>query len=215
VRVVLADDAALLREGLARVLTEAGVEVAAQLGTASELLEAVEMLTPDVAVVDIRMPPTHTDEGLIAAGEIRRRFPSVGVLLLSQYVEPQYALTLLEGGIERTGYLLKERVLDVGDFTMALHRVADGETVVDPALVSQLLDRARAQSPLDQLTPREREVLSLMAEGLTDRGISERLFVTPNTVETHVRHIIGKLALPASPSDNRRVQAVLAYLRAG
>jgi DNA-binding NarL/FixJ family response regulator len=215
VRVVLADDAALLREGLARVLTEAGVEVAAQLGTASELLEAVEMLTPDVAVVDIRMPPTHTDEGLIAAGEIRRRFPSVGVLLLSQYVEPQYALTLLEGGIERTGYLLKERVLDVGDFTMALHRVADGETVVDPALVSQLLDRARAQSPLDQLTPREREVLSLMAEGLTDRGISERLFVTPNTVETHVRHIIGKLALPASPSDNRRVHAVLAYLRAG
>ena len=214
-RVVLADDAALLREGLARVLTEAGVEVAAQLGTASELLEAVEMLTPDVAVVDIRMPPTHTDEGLIAAGEIRRRFPSVGVLLLSQYVEPQYALTLLEGGIERTGYLLKERVLDVGDFTMALHRVADGETVVDPALVSQLLDRARAQSPLDQLTPREREVLSLMAEGLTDRGISERLFVTPNTVETHVRHIIGKLALPASPSDNRRVHAVLAYLRAG
>jgi DNA-binding NarL/FixJ family response regulator len=212
---VLADDAALLREGLARVLTEAGVEVAAQLGTASELLEAVEMLTPDVAVVDIRMPPTHTDEGLIAAGEIRRRFPSVGVLLLSQYVEPQYALTLLEGGIERTGYLLKERVLDVGDFTMALHRVADGETVVDPALVSQLLDRARAQSPLDQLTPREREVLSLMAEGLTDRGISERLFVTPNTVETHVRHIIGKLALPASPSDNRRVHAVLAYLRAG
>jgi DNA-binding NarL/FixJ family response regulator len=214
VRVVLADDAALLREGLARVLTEAGLDVAAQVGTASDLLEAVEALTPDVAVVDIRMPPTHTDEGLIAAGEIRRRFPSVGVLLLSQYVEPQYALRLLEGDIERTGYLLKERVLDVHDFTAALGRVADGETVVDPALVSQLLDRARARSPLEQLTRREREVLSLMAEGLTDRGISERLFVTPNTVETHVRHIIGKLALPASPTDNRRVHAVLAYLRA-
>jgi DNA-binding NarL/FixJ family response regulator len=214
VRVVLADDAALLREGLARVLTEAGLDVAAQVGTASDLLEAVEALTPDVAVVDIRMPPTHTDEGLIAAGEIRRRFPSVGVLLLSQYVEPQYALRLLEGDIERTGYLLKERVLDVHDFTAALGRVADGETVIDPALVSQLLDRARARSPLEQLTRREREVLSLMAEGLTDRGISERLFVTPNTVETHVRHIIGKLALPASPTDNRRVHAVLAYLRA-
>jgi DNA-binding NarL/FixJ family response regulator len=214
VRVVLADDAALLREGLARVLTDAGIDVAAQVGTASELLDAVAEHRPDVAVVDIRMPPTHTNEGLVAAGEIRRRFPSVGVLLLSQYVEPQYALTLLEGDSERLGYLLKERVLDVREFATALARVGGGETVVDPALVSQLLDRTRPRSPLDQLTRREREVLSLMAEGLTDRGISERLFVTPNTVESHVRHIIGKLALPASPADNRRVHAVLAYLRA-
>ena len=214
-RVALADDAAVLREGLARVLAEAGIEVAAQVGTADELLAAVEELRPDVAVVDIRMPPTWNDEGLAVAEEIRRRYPQVGVLLLSQYIEAEYALRLLEGGRERIGYLLKERVLDVGDLVRAIERVAAGETVVDPALVSQLLGRARQGSPLDQLTPREREVLSLMAEGLTDRGISARLFVTPNTVETHVRHIIGKLGLPATPADNRRVRAVLAYLRSG
>jgi DNA-binding NarL/FixJ family response regulator len=212
VRVVLADDAAVLREGLARVLTEAGVEVAAQTGTATDLLIAVEKLDPDVAVVDIRMPPTHTDEGLTAADEIRRRFPHVGVLLLSQYVEADYALRLLNGASERVGYLLKDRVLDIADFVAALERVAAGETVVDPALVAQLVDRRRVDSPLDPLTPREREVLALMAEGLTDRGISERLFVAPNTVETHVRHIIAKLALPATPTDNRRVRAVLTYL---
>jgi DNA-binding NarL/FixJ family response regulator len=213
VRVALADDAALLREGLARVLTDAGVEIAAQVGTADELLAAVEELRPDVAVVDIRMPPTWSDEGLAAAEEIRRRFPSVGVLLLSQYIEAAYALRLLDGGSERIGYLLKERVLDVDDLLAALERVAAGETVVDPALVSQLLESTRADSPLDQLTRREREVLSLMAEGLTDRGIAERLYLTPNTVETHIRHIIGKLGLPATPADNRRVRAVLAYLR--
>jgi DNA-binding NarL/FixJ family response regulator len=213
VRVALADDAVVLREGLARVLAEAGVEVAAQVGSADELLAAVDELRPDVAVVDIRMPPTWNDEGLAVAEEIRRRFPHVGVLLLSQYVEAEYALRLLDGGSERIGYLLKERVLDVADLVGAIGRVAAGETVVDPALVSQLLGRAREDSPLDQLTRREREVLSLMAEGLTDRGISERLFVTPNTVETHVRHIIGKLRLPATPADNRRVRAVLAYLR--
>jgi DNA-binding NarL/FixJ family response regulator len=212
-RVALADDAVVLREGLARVLAEAGVEVAAQVGSADELLAAVDELRPDVAVVDIRMPPTWNDEGLAVAEEIRRRFPRVGVLLLSQYVEAEYALRLLDGGSERIGYLLKERVLDVADLVGAIGRVAAGETVVDPALVSQLLGRAREDSPLDQLTQREREVLSLMAEGLTDRGISERLFVTPNTVETHVRHIIGKLRLPATPADNRRVRAVLAYLR--
>ncbi len=212
-RVVLADDAVLLREGLARVLAEAGVEVAAQAGTAAELLEAVEQLHPNVAVVDIRMPPTHTDEGLAAAEEIRRRFPDAGVLLLSQYVEAEYALRLLEGTSERIGYLLKERMLDVDEFLTALERVAAGETVVDPALVSQLVEHPRERSPLDELTQREREVLSLMAEGLTDRGIAARLFVTPNTVETHVRHIIGKLGLPATPADNRRVHAVIAYLR--
>ncbi len=212
-RVVLADDAALLRDGLARLLVEAGIEVAAQIGTAPELLAAVEEHNPDVAVVDIRMPPTHTDEGLAAAEEIGRRFPQVGVLLLSQYIEAGYALRLLKGNGERIGYLLKDRVLNLDDFVAALSRVAAGETVVDPALVSQLVGRARESSPLDQLTQRERDVLSLMAEGLTDRGISERLFVTPNTVETHVRHIIGKLGLPATPADNRRVRAVLAYLR--
>jgi DNA-binding NarL/FixJ family response regulator len=213
VRVAIADDAVVLREGLARVLAEAGVEVAAQAGSADELLAAVDELRPDVAVVDIRMPPTWNDEGLAVAEEIRRRFPHVGVLLLSQYIEAEYALRLLDGGSERIGYLLKERVLDVADLVEAIERVAAGETVVDPALVSQLLGRPREDSPLDQLTQREREVLSLMAEGLTDRGISERLFVTPNTVETHVRHIIGKLRLPATPADNRRVRAVLAYLR--
>lgn len=211
-RVVLADDAALLREGLARVLTEAGIEVAAQAGTASDLLKAVQTLDPDVAVVDIRMPPTHTDEGLTAADDIRRRFPHVGVLILSQYVEADYALRLLKGGSEGIGYLLKDRVLDITDFVAALERVAAGHTVVDPALVTQLVGRARVTNPLDQLTPRERDVLALMAEGLTDRGISERLFVAPNTVETHVRHIISKLGLPATPTDNRRVRAVLAYL---
>jgi DNA-binding NarL/FixJ family response regulator len=159
------------------------------------------------------MPPTHTDEGLAATEEIRQRFPRVGVLLLSQYIESEYALRLLEGGGKRIGYFLKDRVLDVDDFVSALERVAAGETVVDAALVSQLVGRAREDGPLDQLTERESEVLSLMAEGLTDRGIAERLFVTPNTVETHVRHIIGKLGLPATPADNRRVRAVLVYLR--
>jgi DNA-binding NarL/FixJ family response regulator len=214
-RVALADDATVLREGLARVLAEAGVEVAAQVGTADELLTAIDQVGPDVAVVDIRMPPTWSDEGLTVAEEIRWRFPHVGVLLLSQYVEAEYALRLLEGGSERIGYLLKERVLDIDDLVEALRRVAAGETVVDPALVSQLLDRSRVDNPLHQLTRREREVLSLMAEGLTDRGIAERLFVTPNTVETHIRHIISKLGLPATSADNRRVRAVLAYLRSG
>jgi DNA-binding NarL/FixJ family response regulator len=213
VRVALADDAAVLREGLARVLTDAGIEVAAQVGTADKLLAAVDESRPDVAVVDIRMPPTWSDEGLSVAGEIRRRFPQVGVLLLSQYVEAEYALRLLDEGSAGTGYLLKERVLDVNDLIGALERVAAGETVVDPALVSQLLGRAREDNPLDRLTTREREVLSLMAEGLTDRGIAERLYLTPNTVETHVRHVIAKLDLPATPADNRRVRAVLAYLR--
>jgi DNA-binding NarL/FixJ family response regulator len=213
VRVALADDAAVLREGLARVLADAGVDVTAQVGTADELLAAVAASPPAVAVVDIHMPPTWTDEGLVATEEIRRRFPEVGVLLLSQYIEADYALRLLEGGSGKIGYLLKERVLDVGDLIAALERVANGETVVDPALAAQLLTRRREEPTLDRLTTREREVLALIAEGFTDRGIAERLFVTQNTVETHVRHIIGKLGLPAAPTDNRRVHAVLAYLR--
>jgi DNA-binding NarL/FixJ family response regulator len=215
VRVALADDAAVLREGLARLLAEAGIEVTAQVGTADELLQAVDELQPDVVVVDIRMPPTWSDEGLSVAAEIHHRFPQVGVLVLSQYVEAEYALRLLDKEGERTGYLLKERVLDVQDLVAALERVAAGETVVDPALVSQLLGRSREHNPLDELTHREREVLSLVAEGLTDRGIAERLYLTHNTVETHIRHIIAKLGLPATPADNRRVHAVLTYLRSG
>jgi DNA-binding NarL/FixJ family response regulator len=213
VRVALADDAAVLREGLARVLADHGIEVSAQVGNADELLTVVEELQPDVAVVDIRMPPTWSTEGLAVAEKIRTQFPGVGVLVLSQYVEPDYALRLLEHGPGRIGYLLKERVLDVEQLIAALERVAAGETVVDAALASELLDRAREASPLDELTPRERDVLSLMAEGLTDRGIAERLYLTTNTVETHIRHIIAKLGLPSTSADNRRVHAVLVYLR--
>ena len=212
-RVALADDATVLREGLARVLAEAGIDVAAQAGTPDDLLAAVARHRPDVAIVDIRMPPTWTDEGLTLATEIRRGFPDVGVLLLSQYVVADYALKLLANDMTSIGYLLKERVLDIRDLVDALTRISSGETVVDAALVSQLLNRARSSSPLDELTPREREVLSLMAEGLTDRGIAERLYLTPNTVETHIRHIIAKLNLPATPTNNRRVHAVLTYLR--
>ena len=212
-RVVLADDAAVLREGLARVLVGAGVDVVAQAGTAEELLDAVAELQPDVAIVDIRMPPTRTDEGLVAAERIAERHPATGVLLLSQYVEAAYALRLLESGRGRIGYLLKDRVLDVADFVAALERVDAGETVVDPALVAQLVGRRQESDPLDELTDREREVLALMAEGLTDRGISERLYVTPKTIETHIRHIFSKLGIPATPAHNRRVHAVLAYLR--
>jgi DNA-binding NarL/FixJ family response regulator len=213
VRVVLADDAALMREGLARVLTAAGVEVAAQVGTPEALFDAVTQLRPDVAVVDIRMPPTMRDEGLVAAERIAEQYPEVGVLVLSQYIEAAYALRLLDGSQGHTGYLLKDSILDVADFVSALERVKAGETVVDPALVSQLVGRRRENDPLDQLTRREREVLVLMAEGLTDRGISERLFVTPKTTETHIRHIFRKLGIPATPAHNRRVYAVLTYLR--
>jgi DNA-binding NarL/FixJ family response regulator len=213
VRVVLADDAALLREGLARVLEGAGVEVAAQAGTAGELLAAVDEHEPDVAVSDIRMPPTMSNEGLEAAEEIARRHPQVGVLLLSQYVEPGYALRLLDESRGGTGYLLKDRVLDLAEFVAALERVVAGGTVVDPALVTRLVDRPRERDRLADLTARELDVLSLVAEGFTDRGISERLFITPKTTETHIRHIFEKLAIPATSADNRRVHAVLSYLR--
>lgn len=210
---MLADDATVLREGLARVLTDAQVEVAAQVGTADDLLSAVDELVPDVAVVDIRMPPTMSNEGLLAAERIAERHPGMGVLLLSHYVEPSYALRLLRDGRGHVGYLLKDRVLDLDDFVGALTRVAAGETVIDPSLVGHLVDRAEAHDLLAELTAREREVLALMAEGLTDRGISERLYVTPKTTETHIRHIFQKLGIPASPAHNRRVHAVLSYLR--
>jgi DNA-binding NarL/FixJ family response regulator len=214
VRLVIAEDSALLREGVARLLADEGFDVIATVESADDLLTCVEREAPDVAVVDIRMPPTHTDEGLVAAETIRRSWPRVGVLVLSQYVETEYALRLLEGSDERCGYLLKDRVLDVSQLTDAIRRVDAGGVVVDPELVARLVGRSRTSSPLDDLTPRERDVLGLMAEGLTDRGIGERLFVAPKTVETHIHHIFAKLGLPESAADNKRVHAVLTYLRA-
>jgi DNA-binding NarL/FixJ family response regulator len=211
---VIADDTALLRQGLARLLTEAGVEVCGEAGNAEELLTSVEQERPEVAVVDIRMPPTHTDEGLVAAAEIRERYPEVGVLVLSQYVDAEYALRLVDGDAGRCGYLLKDRVTDAAELVGALERVDAGEVVVDSELVDRLLARRRESDPLGDLTSREREVLRLMAEGLTDRGIAERLWVTPKTVETHVRHILRKLDIPSGTAHNRRVHAVLAQLRA-
>jgi DNA-binding NarL/FixJ family response regulator len=203
-----------VREGVARLLREAGFEIVGAAATADELLALVEGQQPDVALVDIRLPPTHGDEGLRAAAEIRRRFPSVALLVLSQYVEAEYALRLLDGGERSAGYLLKDRILEPGQLTDGVRRVAAGGVVVDPALVAELLERRRRSDPLDALTAREREVLGLMAEGLTDRGIAQRLYVTPKTVETHVRHIFAKLSLPETALDNRRVRAVLTYLRA-
>jgi DNA-binding NarL/FixJ family response regulator len=213
VRIVLADDSVILREGLARVLREQGFDVVAQVGTAPELLEAVDRLAPDLAIVDIRMPPTHTDEGLVAAEQLRARHPGVGVLVLSQYVEADYALRLLERGERGAGYLLKDRVLDVAELGDAVRRVGEGGSLVDPALVAQLVGRPSADGGLGELTERERDVLALMAQGLSDRGIAERLVVTPKTVETHVRHIFSKLDLPRGAAENRRVHAVLAHLR--
>jgi DNA-binding NarL/FixJ family response regulator/class 3 adenylate cyclase len=213
-RVVLADDSVLLREGVARLLEEAGFEVVAQSGTAEDLLRHVSMHKPDVAVVDIRMPPTHTDEGLRASQEIREKHPGVGVLLLSQYVEPAYAMALLESSAEGVGYLLKDRVADLEQFGTAVRRVADGGSALDPAVVSELVGRKRRDDPLEQLTAREREVLELMAEGRSNQAIAERLFVTLRAVEKHVTSIFTKLGLPASTDDHRRVLAVLAYLRA-
>jgi serine/threonine-protein kinase len=203
-----------MRDGIARLLTEAGVEVCGLAADGSELLQLVERERPDVAIVDIRMPPTHTDEGLVAATTIQERTPDVGVLVLSQYVEAAYALRLVEGREGRCGYLLKDRVMNARELVGAIERVAAGETVIDPELVTTLLERERRSNPLEQLTSREREVLALVAEGLTDRGIAKRLWLTTKTVETHIRHILRKLDLPAGAANNRRVQAVLTYLRA-
>jgi len=211
--VIVADDVMLMRAGIARLLADAGVDVVGEAADAVELLREVARSQPDVAIVDIRMPPTHTDEGLVAAGEIRTRYPDVGVLVLSQFLAPTYALQLLEEHPERCGYLLKERVSDIAVLVDALGRIADGECVLDPTIVSRLLARSRQQEPLAELTGREREVLSLMAEGRSNAAIAERLFVTPRTVEAHMRQILGKLDLPESPDDHRRVLAVLAYLR--
>jgi DNA-binding NarL/FixJ family response regulator/class 3 adenylate cyclase len=213
VRVVLADDSVLLREGIARLLEDAGFEIVAQSGTADDLLRHVGMHKPDVALVDIRMPPTQTDEGLRAAQEIRERWPDTGVLVLSQYVEPAYAMELLGENAEGVGYLLKDRVSDVDEFASAVRRVAEGGSALDPAVVSQLVGRRRRDDPLEELTPREREVLELMAEGRSNQAIAERLVITLRAVEKHVTSIFSKLRLPATAEDHRRVLAVLTYLR--
>ena len=212
-RVVLAEDSVLLREGVARILDEAGFEVVGQAGNADELLLKVRSYSPDVAIVDIRMPPTHTDEGLRAAQEIREKHPTCGVLVLSQYVEATYAMELLAESAEGVGYLLKDRVSDVNEFADAVRRVGEGGSALDPTIVSQLVGRRRRDDPIDQLTPREREVLGLMAEGRSNSGIAEQLVVTDRAVEKHVTSIFAKLRLPAAPEDHRRVLAVLAYLR--
>ncbi len=213
-RVVIADDSVLLREGLVRLLEDAGLEVVAQVGDADALRTAVRRTRPDVAIVDVRMPPSHTDEGAQAAEEIRAEHPDVAILLLSQVVEARRALRLFHESPERFGYLLKDRVLEVEDFLDAVRRVARGGTAIDPQVVSQLMGRARPKSPIDELTPREREVLSLMAEGRSNQAICRKLFLSPKTVETHVASIFLKLGLLPAPDDHRRVLAVLAHLRA-
>jgi len=213
VRVVLAEDSVLLREGIARILEEAGIEVVGQAGDADDLVRKVRAHKPDVAITDIRMPPSHTDEGLRAAHEIRAELPEVGVLVLSQYVEEGYALDLLADNAAGVGYLLKDRVGDVDAFLDAVRRVSDGGSALDPEVVSQLLGRKRRDDPLDELSPREREVLGLMAEGRSNHAIAEALVVTERAVEKHVTSIFSKLDLVNTPADHRRVLAVLAYLR--
>jgi DNA-binding NarL/FixJ family response regulator/class 3 adenylate cyclase len=212
-RVVLAEDSVLLREGIARLLEDAGFEVVGQAGNADELLLKVRSYSPEVAIVDIRMPPTQTDEGLQAAREIRAKYPGTGVLVLSQYLETAYALELLSESAEGVGYLLKDRVADIDAFVAAVRRVGEGGSALDPAVVSQLVGRQRRDDPVSELTPREREVLELMAEGRSNQAIAEALVVTERAVEKHVTSIFAKLRLPASPDDHRRVLAVLTYLR--
>jgi DNA-binding NarL/FixJ family response regulator len=202
-----------VKSATARLLAEAGIEVCGEASDAGELLQLVADERPDAAIVDIRMPPTHTDEGLVAAAEIHERYPRTGVLVLSQYVDAEYALRLVDANAGGCGYLLKNRVTDAGELVGALERIEAGEVVVDSELVDGLLSRRREADPLMELTDREREVLRLMAEGLTDRGIAERLWVSPKTVETHVRHILRKLDIPSGTAHNRRVHAVLAQLR--
>ena len=212
-RIVIAEDSGLLRDGISRLLSDAGHEVVAETGDGPGLLRMVEKHLPDVAIVDVRMPPSFRDEGLKAALEARNHIPALPVLILSQYVEERYGRELLESGVEGTGYLLKDRVADVREFVSAVESVASGGTMLDPEVVSQLLTRSRHDDRLEELTPREREVLSLMAEGRSNHAISEALFVTGGAVEKHVKSIFSKLALTQSDTDHRRVLAVLTYLR--
>jgi DNA-binding NarL/FixJ family response regulator len=213
-RIVIGDDSVLLREGIARLLTEAGFDVVGQAGDAATLVGAVKTHHPDVAIVDIRMPPTHTDEGLRAADAIRAEHGNgIGILVLSQYVETTYALRLVTEGAGGMGYLLKDRISDLDEFSDAIKRVARGGSVIDPEVVAQLVGRRRAKVPLDDLTEREREVLALMAEGRSNQAICDRLFLAPKTVEAHIANIFSKLELLPAPDDHRRVLAVLAHLR--
>jgi DNA-binding NarL/FixJ family response regulator len=212
-RVAIAEDSVLLREGLARLLEEADFDVVARSEDAEDLLAKVRDYSPDVAIVDIRLPPTHNDEGLQAALEIRKSHPSMGVLVLSQYVEVGLAMTLLAESAEGVGYLLKDRIADVKEFVAAVRRVAEGGSVLDPIIVSTLLARQRTDDPISQLTPREREVLELMAAGSSNQGIADELVITLRAVEKYVSSIFGKLGLPSTGSESRRVLAVLLYLR--
>jgi DNA-binding NarL/FixJ family response regulator len=213
VRGLIADDETLLREGLARLLEDSGFEIAGRCGDADALLRMVEARRPDVAIVDIRMPPKNADDGLLAAQEIRRRHPQIGVLVLSHHLEARYAMRLLEDVPERAGYLLKERVSDVAVLSDALRRIGEGECVVDPTIVSRLVARKRARGPLEELTDRERDVLALIAEGHSNTAIGEKLFLSRKTIEAHISQIFLKLDLRESPDQHRRVLAVLAFLR--
>ena len=212
-RVVIAEDSVLLREGLERLLSESDLQVVGSSGTADDLLLKVRSYAPDVAIVDIRLPPTHNDEGMRAALEIRAAHPGVGVLVLSQYVELGLAMKLLAESAEGVGYLLKDRIGDVKEFVAAVRRVADGGSAIDPMIVSTLLSRRRSDDPLAELTPREREVLELMAEGRSNQGIADKMVITLRAVEKYVSSIFGKLGLPSTGSESRRVLAVLAFLR--
>jgi DNA-binding NarL/FixJ family response regulator len=213
-RVVIADDEVLFREGLERLLTEAGVKVVGKVGNADELLRKVKLTSPDVAIVDIKMPPTHTDEGIAAAQQIRSSHSQTAVLVLSHYLESRYAMRLMQQHPGGVGYLLKERVSDLALLTDALVRLHEGESVIDPTIVSRLVNRSDQPRGLEELTDREREVLALIAEGRSNKGICDRLYLSPKTVEAHVKHVFQKLGIDGSAADHRRVLAVLSYLRA-